>query len=59
MLDMWWGFLIIFCVMLTENIVTLVQCIKDNKISFIVPCMATYLSICMIITSIIQICNLS
>ena len=59
MLDMWIGFLIIFCIMLTENITTLVQSIKDDSLSFFLPLTATFGSVGMIITSIIQICNFS
>lgn len=58
-LNMWIIALITFCVMLIENITTLIQVIKDDNPLFVFNTLTMCVSICMIITSIIQICILA
>lgn len=58
-LNMWIITLITFCVLLVENITTLIQSI-DNRSGFsILHCIAMFMSISMICTSIVQICILA
>ena len=57
-LDMWIVTLIVFCVMLIENVTTLIQMIANDSSSFFIHLVAMFVSISMICTSIIQICIL-
>ena len=58
-LNMWIIAFITFCVMLIENITTFIQVIKDDNPLFVFNTLTMCISICMIITSIIQICILA
>lgn len=58
-LNMWIIAFITFCVMLIENITILIKVIKDDNPLFLFNTLTMCVSICMIITSIIQICILA
>ena len=58
-LDMWIITLIAFCVILVENITTLIQAITNGNPLFSFYVFTMFVSICMICTSIIQICVLA
>lgn len=58
-LNMWIITLIAFCVILVENVTTLIQAIKCGNLLFSFHTFVMCVSVCMIITSIIQICILA
>ena len=58
-LNMWIITLITFCVILVENVTTLVQSIVNGDSPFLIHLVTMFVSISMICTSSIQICTLA